>query len=166
MTRQEDEDRVDREPAPTEEEVEQARALRDALEGRGDHADAELARALRLAVRPTELPHLEHQAILHRTLAKLPNRRRSFALRIAGVGTSLALAAAVALLVSRGIVAAPGTERHDTVATASLMRSRTTQPLFDQPFPRQGGESARIDRIAWARGRDYRANLFERMGVR
>lgn len=167
MTRQHDDDRAELELPPTEQELEAARALREALDGRGEHPDAELARALRCAVDPPELSQLEHQAILNRTLQKLPNRRRSLVVGIAGAGAALALAAALALLVSKTMLESPSRpEAGGTTATASLVRSRTTQPLFDEPFPRYGGESARIDRIAQARGRDYRSNLFERMGVR
>jgi hypothetical protein len=39
------------------------------------------------------------------------------------------------------------------------MRSRSTQPLFKQPF-KPGDAAARIDRIAMARERDYRENRF------
>ncbi len=167
MTRQHDDDRVEQELAPTEQELEQARALRDALEGQGEHPDAELARALRSAVAPTELPRLEHQAILNKALRKVPDRRRGLMLGVAGVGTALAIAAAIALLVSKAMLGSPSRpEQGGPAVTASLVRSHSTQALFDAPFPPQGGESARIDRIAQARGRDYRANLFERMGVR
>lgn len=46
--------------------------------------------------------------------------------------------------------------------------SRSTTDLFDAttPFPRQGGESARVDRIAGARASDLRANRFAAWGVR
>lgn len=167
MTRQHDEDLAELELAPTEEELEAARALRDALDGRGQSPEGDLARAVRLAVQPTELAVPEHQAILNQALKKLPNRRRNVLIATFGAGASLAAAAAIALLVGKGAMLSPKSSdgRSATVA-ASLVRSRSTQALFDEPFPRHGGESARIDRIAQARARDYRANLFERMGVR
>jgi hypothetical protein len=48
----------------------------------------------------------------------------------------------------------------------TIVAVRSTQTLFDAPFPRRGGESARIDRIARARGSDLRENRFARWGVR
>lgn len=167
MTRQHDDGAVELELQPTAEELEAATALREALEGHGDHPDAELARALRCAVNPPELSQLEHQAIIHQALRKLPNRKRAMTTAVVSAGTALALAAAIALLVSKTLLESPSQlDARGMTATASLVRSRSTQPLFDEPFPVQGGESARIDKIAGARQRDYRSNLFERMGVR
>jgi hypothetical protein len=49
-----------------------------------------------------------------------------------------------------------------------MHRSRSAADLFDPttPFPRAGGESARVDRIASARASDLRDNRFAAWGVR
>jgi hypothetical protein len=46
--------------------------------------------------------------------------------------------------------------------------SRSTDDLFDphKEFPKTGGESARIDRIAMARTSDLRQNRFAAWGVK
>jgi hypothetical protein len=51
---------------------------------------------------------------------------------------------------------------------APRIAARSTTDLFDAatPFPRTGGESARVDRIAGARAADLRANRFAAWGVR
>jgi hypothetical protein len=54
----------------------------------------------------------------------------------------------------------------DVAAKADVIPARSTQALFDAPFARTGGESARIDRIAMARAQDYRDNQFAAWGVR
>lgn len=79
---------------------------------------------------------------------------------------ALSAAAGFALMLGRG---APGSV-HAPPATppeeAALVPCRSTQGLFDAPFAREGGATARIDRIATARGRELRANGFSRRGVR
>ncbi|MBI5533215.1 MAG: hypothetical protein HY898_10890 [Deltaproteobacteria bacterium] len=143
-------------PDPTPEEVREAQALREALEGHGEHELAELAGALKFAHDPPEIDPALNETLVRAAIARA-HRSGSRVVYVAfGAATALALAAAVALLVTRG-----GVER-----APELALSRSTQSLFDAPFPRQGGTSARVDRIAEARARDYRANLFARMGVR
>ncbi len=167
MTRQEERSVEECDSEPTEEELEASRQLRDALNGQGEHADAELARALQCAFDPRDLSQLEHQALVNRAVSRHAERKRGRIAAALGTATALALAAGLALLLSRGIIdQSPRIEGQGTVAAASLVRSRSTQPLFGEPFPAQGGSSGRIDRIAQARSRDYRANLFERLGVR
>jgi hypothetical protein len=85
----------------------------------------------------------------------------------------VAMAAGVLLLVGRlGQSNAPSPA---SVAQAPVsgerqarIASRSTTDLFDAttPFPRTGGESARVDRIATARASDLRANRFASWGVR
>ena len=70
-------------------------------------------------------------------------------------GVALAAAAAVVLLVG-GMP-----PREPPLATA-----RSTQSLFVERFESRGGESARIDRIAMARGSDLRENHYARWGAR
>ena len=61
-----------------------------------------------------------------------------------------------------GAVPDPSADRTPRIAV------RSTADLFDAttPFPRTGGESARVDRIAGARAADLRANRFAAWGVR
>lgn len=56
----------------------------------------------------------------------------------------------------------------DLTAVAAYVPSRSTDDLFDRntQFPKTGGESARIDRIAMARASDLRQNRFAAWGVR
>ncbi len=56
----------------------------------------------------------------------------------------------------------------DLTAVAAYVPSRSTDDLFDPnaQFPKSGGESARIDRIAMARTSDLRQNRFAAWGVR
>jgi hypothetical protein len=134
----------------SEEEVRVADALRDELDR------DPVAIALRAAWRPGELDHAEHARIVAQALA--PNvtaMRRRRRLAVPAIATStLALAAGVLLW----LTSAPPTE-------APLARSRSTQPLFEEPF-RAGESSARIDRIALARSADYRDNRFAKWGVK
>jgi hypothetical protein len=145
---------------PTAEEQREAEALREALEGRGEHDLAELAHALRMADNPPEIDASVNAELVAGAIART-HRGRSKVIYVAfGAASALALAAAFALVVGRGAFeGASG-------AQAELIPSRSTQELFDAPFPRQGGTSARVDRIADARARDYRSNLFARMGVK
>jgi hypothetical protein len=147
---------------PTDEELADACALRDALEGKGDHPDVELCRALRLADAPTELDPQTNEWMVRRAIQRAKPPRSKLVVVASGAAAVLGLAAGVALLVS------PGASQDGTtvMAKASLVPSRTTQPLFDAPFDRHGGNSARVDRIARSRGQDYRTNLLHRMGVR
>jgi hypothetical protein len=71
--------------------------------------------------------------------------------------------ASMAAATSAPAAAAPGAP-----PPAPRIASRSTTDLFDAttPFPRSGGESARVDRIAGARAADLRANRFAAWGVR
>lgn len=150
----------DPEAPPSDEELRAASALREALDARRDGPrEAELARSLRAAHAPTELDRAAHERIL---AAALPPQR-SNVLRVAfGGGVAAVLAAAAAALVLVRDVS----KTEAPSATAALVQRRSAQDLFDDPFPREGGGSARVDRIATARGRDLRANQFAKWGVR
>jgi len=54
----------------------------------------------------------------------------------------------------------------ERVPVVAVVLSRSTQALFTDPFAPTGGESARIDRIAMARGADLRDNQFAKWGAR
>ena len=151
-------------------ELRAAADLRDALSDPSrPHEDAELARAVSLAHAPRELSAEEHRALLERALAPTnvirlsarTGRRRLFqASGVAGALFAGAAAAAAILLLQ------PDADRPSPAKAASLVQVRSTQPLFREPFAREGGESARIDRIAMARASDLRENEFSRWGVR
>jgi hypothetical protein len=149
------------EPSPAE--VEAAARLRASLDpasgvtALGDGAG--LARALRAAYRPAPIDSERNERLVARALG--PSRRRTRGL-VVGLASALALAAGVALVVRASGPVAPAR------AAASLIRSRSTAELFDaaEPFPRSGGESTRIDRIASAREADLRANRFAAWGAR
>jgi hypothetical protein len=82
-----------------------------------------------------------------------------------GTGTALALAAGVAFVLSGGLWTSSVGGR-PVMAEASLIPSRSTQSLFEEPFERHGGTSSRVDRISRERAKDYRSNRFLSMGVR
>lgn len=148
-------DRDELDLPPTEEELREAARLRDALE-RGDDPFVE---ALRAAHAPTDLPRAKHDALVDAALAARKARPKGRVIRVAfGVGVAFVAAAAAALVVASGsLTPVPG---------APLSVSRSTEDLFDQPFPREGGTSARVERIASARQRDLRRNQYARWGVK
>jgi hypothetical protein len=167
MSQQHD-DTGERGPAApaTPQEKREAERLREALAGRGEHPDAHLARALRAAWEPSELDAELGEKLVRRAL----ERRRAPSGRVIyvafGAAATLAVAAAVALVLSPELLGGGGTVAEAPAAiSAPLARSRTTQALFDAPFARHGGASERIDRIAESRARDYRSNLYARLGV-
>jgi hypothetical protein len=155
---------------PSAEEVAAAEALRDALGSSAPHAEADFARAVSLAHSPRPIADVEHRLIvaeaLRRGEARRADGRRRRARTMIAVASSLAMAAAVALIV--GSFARRGEEATPATASARepLHPVRSTQPLFREPFARTGGESARIDRIASARAADLRDNRFAAWGVR
>ena len=139
---------------PTEEELREAARLRDAL----DRGEAPLADALRAAHAPGEISARRNAELVEAAIAAAPARRSGTVIRVVfGVSTVLAAAAAVALFATRTVELQP---------SLALSRSRSTEDLFDQPFPREGGTSARVDRIASARQRDLRKNQYARWGVK
>lgn len=125
----------------------------------------DLAVALRAAWRPTPLDPLRNELLIAGGLRRL--KRRSPVFTVATIAVTItALAAGLALIV-RPEGTAPGGSSTQ-VAHAPLIPARSTTALFDaaEPFPRTGGESKRIDRIAGARAADLRANRFSKWGVR
>ena len=148
---------------PTAEEIEQAQALRDALDASTRHADAVLLRSLRYANDPPELDSRVNDWLVRAAMRRnIPAQRG----KLWVAGAALAVAAGVVLVLSvepREATRSMAPNQHDGL---SLVYSRSTQPLFDQPFERAVGATTRVDRIAMERVRDYRANRFARMGVR
>jgi hypothetical protein len=126
------------------------------------NADADLARSLRAAWSPQDLPEATHRAIVERALTQFDARRRPRGgnrPRLWYAGSVLALAAGVCFVVWAQH-RARGTQGGGAVAI-----HRSAQPLFRDPFAAVGGETSRIDRIAMARGADLRDNEFTRWGV-
>jgi hypothetical protein len=144
---------------PDAEEAALAAALRDTID------QDPVVMALRAAYEPRAIDDEENRALVAHALATaapgvvvdLASARRMRMTRavIAGTTTTLALAASIILWISN---ATPGKE-------APLAVSRSTQPLFGEPF-KAGEASARIDRIALARASDYRDNRFARWGAK
>ena len=153
---------------PNQSDLERAHALAEALDGKKEPSApeerelAELATSLRAANAPSDLSDREHEAILSRALSKTNGASTKKAgggggrvIRVSfGAAGALALAAAIFLLVTR-----PKPQADGDGEVAQIVRSRSTAPLFSQPF-KPGDASARIDRIAMARERDFRENRF------
>jgi hypothetical protein len=149
-----------------------AERLRHALEeppsaGQGGVSLADLARALGSAHRPRGIDPLRNEALVVRALSRAPARRRAgrvVPVVTAAIVSITAMAAGIALVMRDSA----GPNELSAAAAPSLHRSRSAADLFDSatPFPRAGGESARVDRIASARASDLRANRFAAWGVR
>lgn len=145
-----------------ERELEEAAALRDALEGKGEHGSLDLALALKAAWKPSDLDEVLNKQLVERAIGR-SDRGKGRVIRVSfAIAGAFAAAAALFLVLMRGELF----EADSRGAAASLLRSRSTQELFDAPFPRSGGTTERIDRIASSRSRDFRSNRFDRMGVR
>jgi hypothetical protein len=139
---------------PSEEERSAAEALRRALEGQGEPADAALAKALRAATR--QATELEARRATRNALARGLGRPRAVAWAV-GASAALSLAAAFALVFSSAVPS----ERE---AAPELAESRSLSPLFAH----QAGSSTseRLDRIVAVRSRELRGNRFAGWGVR
>lgn len=161
---------------PSAEELLEAERLRRALDGELAHdraggkpaedepspKGAELARAIVAAVRPEAIDPARNERLLQRALAKAPKRRGANVLYVAfGAATLAATAAAAVLGVGRF-----GGEDGRGGEVPALAASRPVDDLFTEKFPATGGTSARVDRIAMAREKDFRANEFARWGIR
>ncbi|APR75084.1 Hypothetical protein A7982_00430 [Minicystis rosea] len=164
------------ESATTRIERDAAERLRAELEGEKPWSDeAAVLHQLRVAVAPKALDPAKNEALVEAAIARTatPPRvdrlhdrragRRIAPVTMAALASVTALAAGFALLVGQMRLAPRGVD-----PSATLIRARSTQDLFDAatPFPRSGEESARIDRIAAARASDLRKNRFAAWGVR
>ncbi len=149
-------------------EMAKAEALRRALanireshESHEPHADpdglAELAESLRAAHTPSDLSSKDHEEILSRALpAAKSGAKGGRVIRVTfGVVSAMAIAAGLLLYLRPTPPGRdPGSE-----APVAWARSRSTTPLFSEPWKR-GESTARIDRIALAREHDFRENRF------
>jgi hypothetical protein len=144
--------------APTDEEIRESERLREALESGADHPDARLARALATALAPPDEHDPARLAQLSYRALEVGHRRAfgNVVYVVFGVAAGVvALAASVALVVR---------PTPDAVAEPVLRVSRSTAPMFREPFDTRS-TSARVDRIATARERDLRANRYALWGV-
>jgi hypothetical protein len=170
-----------------ERERAEAEALRQALDGDGDHPLAQLAGSLRAAQCDRDIDQLGHERIVRRVVTS-PGAGRPAAgrpSRSVWLGALAALAAGVALFFGamsaeqgagptsrtapNGNAPNNGIEQPAPPSVAAtLIQARSTQELFDPatPFAKKGGESKRLDVIARARAADLRANRFAAWGVR
>ena len=156
-------------PAP-EDEMASAQELSAALDDPSrTSADAELARSLRAAWSPQDLPEPAHRALMDQALSQFDARRhapdrRPLRSYYAGAYARVALALAAGICIAvwaQHILVQKKASDNVTVAVR-----RSTQPLFHEPFVAFGGETARIDRISMARAADLRDNEFAKWGVR
>jgi len=139
---------------PSAEELRESERLRQALEtGDGEHAGAALARALRAATHPDSLGQEGSRRAAARAVPRRPN-----VVYVTFGAVTLAAAAAFAVL-----FASPRLEK--SAAAPELVRSRSTAELFHEPFE-PGQASARIDRIAVSREREWRDNQYALWGLR
>ncbi|AKT39735.1 hypothetical protein [Chondromyces crocatus] len=154
-----------------------AEALRDWLEAPREQPEASfegeaaLVGALRAANRPAPLLELRNEALIARALGRhrRATPRRVIPVTMAALSSLAAAAAAVALLLVQQADAPSASAPLSSAAIpVELIPSRSTAELFDpaSPFPREGGETARIDRIATARAADLRSNRYAAWGVR
>jgi hypothetical protein len=146
-------------PASAEELIESER-LRQALAGEDDHLDLTLARGLAAAYAPGALP-APQSLELSEARPAVPLGKLYYIRFGAG---ALALAAAAAVVLAVSPQAREVSESAADLPTLVLARSRSTAPLFRVDF--EGAPSARIDRIASARGRELRDNRYALWGVR
>lgn len=178
------------EAPPTKAEQRSADRLREALEGEDERRSppaldgsarrpqdelVELAGSLRAAWRPRPLLELQSRRLIERALRAPAEQRhrRLTPVTMAALSTLAAIAAGAALLFGEVGELAPASSAPVSSAAAparraALIPARTTAALFDAatPFPREGGQTERIDRIASSRASDLRANRYSSWGVR
>lgn len=152
-------------------EREAAQRLRESIEhprtDDRDEPEIEVLDALVSAYRPRGIDPLRNELLITRALKRSSQGtapRRVLPVVTAAVLGVAAMAAGIALYL-RPVTDKPVAA---SVAAPTLQRSRSTAELFDAatPFPRAGGESGRVDRIANARAAELRDNRFAIWGVR
>lgn len=139
---------------PSADELRESERLRQALEtGDDGHAGAALARALRAAANPEPLAPERTRRVAERALPRRPN-----VVFVTFGAAALAAAAAFALLFAHP-------QKGEPSAPVALARSRSTAELFSERFE-PGQASARIDRIASYREREWRDNQYALWGLK
>ena len=158
-------DDVDPDAPPTADELRGAGDLRAALEDPGLENDAAaLARALVLAHAPREIDQASNRALVERAL----HAPRVVSWRVRGRARAWGAAGAFALAIAASALAVVRSQEGPVasrVEPEGTIHARSTSPLFREPFGPHGSASARIDRIASARGADLRENMFARWEV-
>ena len=142
----------------SDEEIAESERLRQALDGQGEHPDAELARALALAHAPQELEPTQGRQLAREALT----RRSNVIYVVFGAAATLVAAAAAVLLF---LFPASKSRAPLPHPVERLAVSRSTVSMFDKKFD-TADTTARIDRIASARARDLRQNQYAMWGVR
>jgi len=156
------------EPEADGREQREAVRLREALASADEtHPLVVLAEATRNAARPRSIS-AEHSEARLKSAIRAPSK--VVFLRAVTVVTVLTAAAAAALLYFAKPTVAPPEATLVAPSAAEFLpgmaESRSTSPLFaPEDFPREGGQSARIDRISNAREADLRQNRFVAWGV-
>jgi hypothetical protein len=154
---------------PTDEELVESERLRQALEGEGDHPDARLARALRVAAAPPPIAELTSERIVRSAIG--PKRgsersRRGTVLVVSFGAASALLAIAASWFVFERPAIDQGTEyAKRAVPLSELAVSRSTSAMFHEKFETTG-TTDRVDRIALERSRELRSNRYALWGVR
>jgi hypothetical protein len=144
---------------PSEDELAESARLRDALaQGTADE-DADLLRGLGAAFGASKPPSVGGTSETSLAAALEKPARSNVVYRAFGLG-SLVLAAAAAALV----FVSPLRKSAPEAAASGAALPRSTTPLFTERFETQD-TTARMDRIASARGRDLRDNRFASWGV-
>ncbi len=152
--------------AASSEEQRSAEALRAGLEARDvRHPLVALALAVRAAALPREVPELV-QARLVRDAVRAP-RRVVVVRTVAVVGLFVSAAAVLLVWLTRPAPApTEATLPAPQPFLPGMVETRSTTSLFTpEDFPREGGQSSRIDRIASERSADLRTNRFVAWGV-
>jgi len=165
----------------TANERREADALRASLEASDEsHEGVLLAAALRSAHAPSPIEPSKNELLVTAALAKAGEakptgkpRARVVAITMVAMTAVAAMAAGVALVFPHASDTTAGAPLAAAQVAAShepikMIAARSSQDLFDadKPFPKEGGESARVDRIAAARASDLRENRFNAWGVR
>ncbi len=130
-----------------------------------------MATALSSAYAPKPIDPRVNDALVETALFRARRAPRRLALPIVTGAIAGAVAIAASFVMFFRAADAPSTGAPSTAsiqASSALVRTRSAQDLFDPatPFPRHGGETARIDRIMTSRASDLRKNRFHTWGVR
>lgn len=128
---------------------------------------AALARALKLAFAPRALDDLSGERLLRPAL-KQPSRRQNARMIYGAVAVVMTLAAAFAGLYVKSSSPSKASARLEgRGSTEHMTQPHSTEALFEamQPFPREGGTTERIDKIAESRAGDLRDNRFQSWGI-
>jgi hypothetical protein len=120
---------------------------------------SEALRATQVAPAKEQL-ELIHEAAWLRAETEAFRQKRKARLRNAALLAPVLAVAAALLLVLRSGSGEP--QKTDTQTV--LIASRSSQTLFAEPFG-EGNSSARVDRIASSRHRDFRENQFRKRGA-